>query len=44
MVAGGFDGLLRVVVRNEPCVVMEGYIPLPPETVEHGQQARVFFC
>ena len=41
-IAGGFEGLFGVVVRNETGVVIEGHIPLSPETVEDGQQASVF--
>jgi hypothetical protein len=40
-VAGGFEGLLCFVTRNESCVVIESHIPLSPETVEDGEQASV---
>src|SRR6266513_6121268 len=42
IVAGGFEGMLGVAVRDESRVVVEGDIPLPPETVEHGEQASMF--
>ncbi len=42
VVAGSFEGLLGVMVRDESGVIIEGHVPLPPETVEDGQQAGVF--
>src|SRR5713226_1537859 len=41
-VASGFEGLFAVVVRDEAGVVIEGHVPLSPETVEDSQQAGVF--
>jgi hypothetical protein len=39
--AGGFEGLLGFVMRNESGVVIQSHIPLSAETVEDGQQASV---
>jgi hypothetical protein len=42
-IAGGFECLFGVVVRIESGDIMECRIPFPPETVEDGQQASMFF-
>jgi hypothetical protein len=42
VVAGSFGGLLGFVVGNKNGIVIQGHIPLPPESVEHGQQPSVF--
>ncbi len=30
-------------MRNKSDVVIERHVPLPPEPVEHGQEAKMFF-
>jgi len=41
VVAGGFEGLLGFMVRNKSGVVIQRNIPLPPQSVKHGQQPSV---
>ncbi len=43
IVAGSFEGLFGVVVRNESGVVIKRHISLPAESLEDGQQAGMFF-
>src|SRR5271157_433645 len=40
-VAGGFEGFLRFMVRNESGVVIKGHIPISAETVEDNKQASM---
>ncbi|SRR5712692_8369217 len=42
VVAGGFECLLGIVMRNKPGVVIKGHIALPTETIKDGQQAGIF--
>src|SRR3989442_9486 len=42
VLAGGFEGLLGIVVRNKSGIVIEGQISLPPKTIKDGQQTAMF--
>ncbi len=42
IIAGGFERLLGIVVRNKPGVVIEGHIALPAETIKDDQQTSMF--
>src|SRR5450631_2726259 len=42
VVAGSFEGLFGVMVRDESGVIIQSHVPLPPETVEDNQEASVF--
>ena len=43
VVAGGFESLFGIVLRNKPSVVIEGQIALPAKTIKHRQQTSMFF-
>ncbi len=42
VVAGGFESLFGIMVRNKPSVVIEGQIALPAETIKDNQQTGMF--
>ena len=42
VVAGGFESLFGIVLRNKPRVVIEGQIALPAETIKDSQQTGMF--
>jgi len=42
VLAGEFEGLLGIVVRNKSGIVIEGQISLPPKTIKDGQQSAMF--
>ena len=42
VLAGEFEGLLGIVVRNKSGIVIEGQISLPPKTIKDGQQTAMF--
>jgi hypothetical protein len=43
VVAGGFESLLGIMVRNKSGVIIEGCVALPAETIKDDQQTNVFF-
>jgi len=42
VVAGGFERLLGIMVRNKPAVIIKSHIALPAETIKDGQQTGMF--
>jgi len=42
VVAGRFESLLGIMVRNKSCVVIEGCIALPAKTIKDDQQTSMF--
>src|SRR5271157_84919 len=42
VVAGGFESLLGIMVRNKSGVIIEGHIALPAETIKDSQQTSMF--
>jgi hypothetical protein len=42
VVAGGFESLLGIMVRNKSGVIIKGYIALPAETIKDDQQPSMF--
>ena len=42
VVAGGFERLFGVMVRNKSGVIIKGYIALPAETIKDDQQTGMF--
>jgi hypothetical protein len=42
VVAGGFESLFGIALRNKPSVVIEGQIALPAETIKNSQQTGMF--
>src|SRR5262249_16563199 len=42
VVAGGFEGLFSIVVRNKSRIVIERQISFSPKSIQNGQQAGMF--
>jgi hypothetical protein len=42
VVAGGFESLLGIMVRNKSSVIIKGCIALPAETIKDDQQPSMF--
>jgi hypothetical protein len=42
IVAGGFERLFGIMVRNKPGVIVKSHIVLPPETIKDDQQTGMF--
>ena len=42
VVAGRFERLFGIMVRNEPGVIIKGYIAFPAETIKDDQQPSMF--
>ena len=42
VVAGGFEGLLSVVLRNKSRIVIESLVSFPPKAIQDGQQTGMF--
>lgn len=42
VVAGRFERLFGIMVRNKPGVIIKGYIASPAETIKDDQQPSVF--